>query len=359
MMLGFPFEDLAVGQLFETLLPDFVLAFAFFTSVCYAILGKRFGQQRPAIAMSAAVGFALSVGLVWWEQANDFSIKNLGPIAIGFAIIVLALVIYNSIRQVGGSWAGAGIAIGATILVAKLLEIDMPIDPQIIQSVMIVALIVGILAFLMRHRSTFPQIENNKAQIADIRHDMSDLYKDRRISKKLDRGLNQLRRESKTLYEHPEEANDILLQLKRILPAERWLTQRMAQLREKAYKIRHGHIARLDETRNVFSKLPLSSKKNASEELIAQYKQLTGIDTRLQRLDKAVAENEQRIRDLTYKAEQFAANYDHKNLYNCLKAAQKLQHHNSRLLKIIERTEGKLSNIAKETVKQTREVNKK
>ena len=77
MRLVNPFEDLAIGQLFETLLPDFVLAFAFFTSICYAVLGKRFGQQRPAIAMSTTIGFALSVGLVWWEQANDFSIKDL------------------------------------------------------------------------------------------------------------------------------------------------------------------------------------------------------------------------------------------------------------------------------------------
>lgn len=128
MRLGNPFQDLVIGELFETALPDFVLAFAFFTSICFAVLGKRFGHQRPAIAMSATIGFALSVGLVWWEQANDFSIRDLGPIAIGFAVIVIAFVIYNSIRQVGGSWAGAGIAVGATILVAKLLEINVPID---------------------------------------------------------------------------------------------------------------------------------------------------------------------------------------------------------------------------------------
>jgi len=83
MRLGNPFEDLGIGQFFETLLPDFVLAFAFFTSICYAVLGKRFGQQRPTITMSATIGFALSVGFVWWEQANDFSIRDLGPIAIG------------------------------------------------------------------------------------------------------------------------------------------------------------------------------------------------------------------------------------------------------------------------------------
>ena len=78
-------------DLLESYLPDFILAFAFFTSVVYAVLGKRFEQQRPAIAMSAAIGFALSIGLVWWEQANDFSIKNLGPIAVGFALLLLGL----------------------------------------------------------------------------------------------------------------------------------------------------------------------------------------------------------------------------------------------------------------------------
>ena len=92
MRLVNPFEDLAIGDLFETALPDFVLAFAFFTSVAYAVLGKRFELQRPAVAMSATIGFALSVGLVWWEQSTGFSIRNLGPIAVGFAVILLAFV---------------------------------------------------------------------------------------------------------------------------------------------------------------------------------------------------------------------------------------------------------------------------
>ena len=265
MRLVSPFEDLAIGDLFETALPDFVLAFAFFTSVAYAILGKRFGQQRPAIAMSATFGFALSVGLIWWEQSTGYSIKDLGPIAVGFAVIVLAFVIYNSIRQVGGSWAGAGIAVGATILVAKLLEIKVPIDPQIIQAVMIVALIVGILAFLFRHRSTLPQIERNRAQLADIRHDMSDLYRDRRLSKRLTRNLRKARHEARDLDEHPEEVGDIMLRLRRTLPAEGYLTRRMAQLRAKAHRIRNGHIARLEETRHIFAKLPASVKVSVHE----------------------------------------------------------------------------------------------
>ena len=108
----------------------------------------HFGQQRPAIAMSATIGFALSVGLLWWEQTNDFSIRNLGPVAAGFVIIVLAYVMYHAIGRIGGSWAGAGIALGASILIAKVLGLKLPLDREVVLTVMIVALIVGIAAYL-------------------------------------------------------------------------------------------------------------------------------------------------------------------------------------------------------------------
>jgi len=358
MRLGNPFQDLFLGELFETVLPDFVLAFAFFTSICYAVLGKRFGQQRPAVAMSAAIGFALSVGLVWWEQSTGISIKNLGPIAIGFAIIVLAFVIYNSIRQVGGSWAGVGIALGATILIAKLLQLNVPIDAEIIQTVMVVALIVGILAFLLHHRTYYPQQRYSRPVVPDVRHDMSDLYQARRVSNRLARRLHNLRQEAQTLDEHPEETADILLRLKRTLPAEGWITNRMAQLRAKAHRIRHGHIARLEETRNVFSQLPPSAKKRAADDLAGRYNQLAGIDVRLERLDKAAAEIEQRIRQLTYQAQQQAARYNYAGLNQTLKAAEKLQRQNSRLFKIIQRTEGKLTAIAQKVTSEVKEVEK-
>jgi hypothetical protein len=358
MRLGNPFQDLVLGELFETALPDFVLAFAFFTSVAYAVLGKRFDLQRPAIAMSAVFGFALSVGLVWWEKSTGFSIKDLGPIAIGFAIIVLALVMYQSIRHVGGSWAGAGIALGATILIAKLLRLNVPIDPEIIRTVMVVALIVGILAFLLHHRTYYPQLRYSRPAVPDIRHDMSDLYSARRVSNRLAKRLHNLRHEAQTLDEHPEETTNILLRLKRTLPAEGWITNRMAQLRAKAHRIRHGHIARLEETRDVFSQLPDSAKKRAADDLAGRYNQLAGIDLRLERLDKAATEIEQRIRQLNYQAQDHAAHYDYQGLYETLKAAEKLQRQNSRLFKIIQRTEVKLSAISQKVADEVRQIEK-
>ena len=358
MRLDNLFRSAIIGDLLESSLPDFLLAFTFFTSLNYAVLSKRFGQQRPAIAMSATVGFALAVGLIWWERATGFSMRDLGPVAVGFAIIVLALVMYKAIRQIGGSWAGAGIALGVSILIAKLLQLGMPIDPEIIQIITMVALIVGILALVSYTRGQPAYSQRAPVRQAGIRHDMSDLYRDRNVSNQLTKKMKKVRKRTDKLNERPEEAGDVLLQLKRMLPAEGYLTEKMAQLRAKAHRIRNGHIARLEEARHVFTKLSTPAKKKASAELAARYKQIIGIDTRLERLDKTVAENERRIRELTRLAQRYTAQYDHKKLCDCIKNAEKLQHHNSKLFKIINRTEEKLSAIAKKVAEEVRQNDK-
>jgi hypothetical protein len=102
----------------------------------------------------------------------------------------------------------------------------------------------------------------------------------------------------------------------------------------------------------------VSEKKKTSAELATGYNQIIGIDTRLERLDKAVAENEYRIRELTTQAQTYTANYDFRKLTDALKAAQKLQQHNSRLFKIIDHTENKLSAIAKKVAQEAKQVNK-
>jgi hypothetical protein len=342
--------------LFESHLPDFILAFTFFTSVVYAVLGKRLERQRPAIAISAAIGFALSTGLVWWEQTNGFSIKNLGPIAVGFALLLLAFVMYESIRQIGGSWAGAGITIGVSITITLLLGMPVPFAAQILQTIIVVALIFGVMAFMSHRHHLTPRVRLSKPALPDIDQTMARLYRERHLSEGIDAGLRKLRKKANIFQQRPEESEDIIRQIRRMLPAQGYLTERMAQLRAKAHQIRNGHVARLEETSQAFAKLPTAAKRKASADLAARYKQMIGIETRLERLDKAVAEYERRIQDLTEKAHQYAASYDHRKLAESLKAAEKLQHHNSHLFKIIERTEHKLSAIAKEVAKEVTQV---
>jgi hypothetical protein len=69
------------------------------------------------------------------------------------------------------------------------------------------------------------------------------------------------------------------------------------------------------------------------------------LDVRIERLDKAVAENERRITDLTRQAQVSLANAEHQKLVDILGAASKLQKHNERLFRIIDRTEAKLLEV--------------
>ena len=73
-------------------------------------------------------------------------------------------------------------------------------------------------------------------------------------------------------------------------------------------------------------------------------------------MDASVAQMERRIRDLTQKAQQYAARYDYRKLYDALKTAEKLQQHNSRLIKTIERTEATLSAIAKKVTNEVKQI---
>ena len=348
-------EYVVSGDWLDTVLPDFVLSFAFFTALIYAVLGRRLGMQRPAIAVSAALGAALASGLVWWEQANGISIRNLGPIAAGFALIVLAGVIYQSIRHVGGNWAGAGIALGACILVGWAVGIDWPVAPEIMQTVAGATLTVGILAFLLHRRGAIGHMRVPAAEFDGFRHDMSDLTEGRTMSDRLTRGFRHLRQEAGSLFERPQEAGDVMLQLRRMLPAEGWLTERMARLRAKAHYARKGHVARIEDLRDVIGKLPPQGKAKVGKELAARFKELK-IDVRIERLDRLVTSTERRVRDLTQEAQALLAKHDHQKLVEVLKAAEKTQHHCSKLISLIERTEKKLLDAAAAAAQQTAKV---
>lgn len=340
----------------DSLLPDLILAFMFFTALTYTVLAKRFEHQRPAVAMAASVGMALSIGLVWWEHRMGWSIRDLGSLAVGIAVILLAMILYQGIRQTGGTWAGAGIAFGAAVLVAWGLGMSGPFAPVIIQTVAIVALTIGVGALLLHHHTPHrhaPAIAPAKTgwmpDARPVRDDLRDVQVDRDVGERLWRGLRRTRHQTDDLDSHPEQgprlAPQIMAQIRAMLPAEGWLTERLADLRARAHRVREGHVEQLDELKAFAAKLPKQARKEAADAMIDGFQKLVGIETRLERLDNAVAENEKRIRQLTEKAQAALAQHDHAKLYELLEQAEKLQHHNGRLFKRIEHTEAKLAKV--------------
>jgi len=355
MSLPNPFDHLAGGEILETLLPDFLAGFVFFTALSYMVLGKRFGHHRAAVAMSASIGLALSVGLVWWEIDKGVSIRNLGPIAAGFAIIILASVMYPAIKQVGGTWAGAAIAFGASILVGWALGLDWPLDARVVQTLATVTLIVGVLAFLGHRRAEFKHFALTEPDHGSVRHDIGDLRKGRQVAQRLTRNLHDVRQRADALDQHPDLAEGLMQHLRRILPEEGWLTQRLAEVRKKAHLMREGHVGKIREIQDVIRNAPAPTKRKIQHELSARYRELQ-IDVRVERLDKAVVDTERRVRELTSQAIQYLEQHHYQALPAVLEAAEKLQKHNVKLIHLIEKTEEKLSKIMEQVARESDEV---
>jgi hypothetical protein len=333
-----------------SLLPDFVLAFAFFTAVSYSTLYDRF-KHRSTVVIAVALGLALSLGLIWWERENNLSLLHLGPLALAIFFLVLALALFPALKKAGGLWAGILLTAAVLFLVAQPFQITLPIDPARIFTTMGVILIFGFLLLLIHKSKPF----YSPPTLPAVKPDQPSLnrqFRERHLSDQLSRRMSGLKKEARSLIDRPEDVSDIAKQIQQMLPAQGYLTEKMAQLRAKAHQIRHGHIARLEETKQVFQSLPTSAKKKAAGELVLRYNQMIGIDTRLERLDQAVAENEKRIRQLTLLARKQVRQNDHQKLYYTFKSAEKLQKHNSRLFKIIDRTEKKLSALAQQIAQQ-------
>ena len=314
---------------------------AFFTALIYAVLGQRFSRQRSAAVAALAIGLALSTGLVWWEADHGFSIRSLGPLAVGFAVLLLASVMYRALREIGGSLSAIMLSLALSLLIGWVVGIPSLVRAEVLQTITTVALLVGILALISHRHARHDWFPKGLHTVPTVRNDLRTLYRDRHLADRLAHNLRHVRREAGYLHESPQARHDVMLQLQRMLPAEGYLTERLARLREHAYHLRHGQCARIDEIRAVIAKLPPEAKRKISEELIARYKALT-LDLRLERLDRAAAEIERRIRDLTRKAQQCLARNDYRKVVDILAAATKLQKHNARLFKIIERTETKL-----------------
>lgn len=346
-----PFAGLPLAPLLDSILPDFVLAFTFFTALCYAVLGRQFGRQRPAAAMSIALGFALAVGLVWWQATNDYSMRDLGPVAILLALIVLASVVYAAVQHSGGHWAGLAIALAACLLVGSVLGMPWPVDTGLIATIGFIAFVVGVLVFLSHRQIERGHVLPAPQEFAYARRDLRDVDQDRRIAEHLGTELQQLRAESDFLITRPDVAGDFMTQLRRLLPEEGWLTQRLSQLRETAHYARAGHLARIHELREIVGKLPPEARAKAAQELAERYAELR-LDVRVERLDRAVAEVERRIRDLTARAEACVANHEYPKVHGLLDEAARLQDHNAKLLKLIEGSEQRLLRTARQIAQQ-------
>lgn len=344
-----------VEQLFDTLLADFLLATVFFTALCFAVLSHRFERRRAAGAMAVTLGLALATGLIWWERERGVSMRDLGPFAAGVVVVVLGVVLFEAFRRLAGHWAAGPLALGAAVFIGRLLPVRWAVAESWLAAISTAGIVLGIFVLLLHRRADFLQPAPARCEAAAVRRDLTDVWRDRRVARRLTHDLERVRHDARDLYRRPDEAGDVMLQLRRILPKEGWLTARLAALRRTAQLLKRGHLARIEQLRHVTDTLPPAGRRKAAEVLRERYRELQ-LDARLDRLDKAVAENERRVRALTRQALAWSEARDYRQLSTVLDTATQLQRHNVRLLRAIERTEKRLLALGRRIAKEMDEV---
>lgn len=345
-----PFE-LQLPWILDTLWVDFLLAFTVFTGIAYSVLHKRLAHQRPAAAVAASFGFALAVGLVWWEYDHGWSVRNLGPIAIGFAVLLLGGVIHWSLKLVAGRISSAAFALVACIAIAWTLGAGDWVQPELTALVLVATAVLAIGGFLA-HRAHHPV---DQPQAPETRRYETELRDTRNVAGRITRRLSRVRRKIRGLRRHPDRATGVMVRLRQVLPEEGRLTSRLSRLRAQAHQIRQGNVARIHEVREAIQRLPKLARRKAGEELAARYQELQ-LDVRMERLDRAAAAIEQRVRELTLAAQRSLTDGKREQAEEMIQRAVKLQRQASRLLKLIERTEHRIQTLAREIVEKHAEV---
>jgi hypothetical protein len=152
--------------------------------------------------------------------------------------------------------------------------------------------------------------------------------------------LHYLHKESKSLKNNPELAEDILRRLNLLLPSKTILAEQRTCLHSIILLLHKKHME------YYVRQSSFSLKKNKKiPALTNSFNLLAAARNHLKKLDRKAEGQEKKIECLLRLAQNFAAARRTKQFRACIKVAKKFQETNIRLLKDINRTEKRLSVI--------------
>lgn len=345
---------------FDSTLFEFLIIFTFFISLLFVIFKRRFGDRRLAVGLSVTIGLALSIGLTRWMSDKGYTMQNLGPVAIIIIAVFAAAVIYSLIKS-----SGHGIIAVLTIII--LITAALPRsywlgNHQMIFDTILTAWLLILIWLLIRNAAphiTASSVGRSRYAEADYADDqIKRMYNYRSISNRISGQLRKLKRPS--IGDKNGQSTDILLQLQRILPEQGFLAGQMASLRKNAHLISNGHIAKIRDIKKLCRGMPAWQKNKVSELLIEHYRKESDIDKRLERLEALVAAAEKQSHDLIGRAQICVQTNNFRQYDHIIRKAQKLQDHITHIIKVIIRTEKKLSEtaykIARDNINLTKNV---
>jgi hypothetical protein len=186
----------------------------------------------------------------------------------------------------------------------------------------------------------------------DYTHDqIKRMYNYRSLSNNISGQLRKLKRTTELLGDKNSQSTDLVLQLQRILPQQGFLAGQMAGLRKKAHLVRNGHIAKIKDIKKLCRQMGPLQKREISRQMIEYYQKETDLEKRLERLEGLITDIEKQSRELIVRAQICVKNNDFKQYDDIINKAKRLQDRVTHIIKIIIRTEKKLSATSQKIVR--------
>ena len=105
-----PFREIDIASTYQTnyLFIDFVIYLLIFVGLSKFVFSKRFSGNGGK-AISVGVGLILSLSMSIFSYTTGFSIGSFGPIAAIILMLLVGMLLFGFIRQIGGNTVNSGI----------------------------------------------------------------------------------------------------------------------------------------------------------------------------------------------------------------------------------------------------------
>jgi hypothetical protein len=367
-----PLEYLDISKLYESysVFIDFAIYLMVFVGISQITLGSRF-QGKGGKAITIAIGISLALALAISERYLGFSLRSLGPIAVGIFLAILSVMIYRLIKQLGGDFAVSGSL--AYIIILLFLTATMPSFFAWINKntpLLGLGLVIGffwaaykVISHLFRGKKLSEKLgEKFKEAKTESDAEITQMNRSKGFQrsqikpitkqafKTSDQILNELAEILKSIekYGHlPEARAEIKKQIDKIMPEQMELMETL-----KTLQTRHGKILAFDmgvysqEFQKLYRELSGPEKAAMKRELEDEYVKL-GIEKQLPVLERQIQDYQVGIRNYLNQASSSLMAGDIENAKSCLKKAINLEQETKSIL-------GRLRNLEKQIFKHTK-----
>jgi len=106
-----PFREIDIASIYQQnyLFIDFFIYLFIFVGLSKFVFSKRF-SGRGGKAISIGIGIVLSLGMSVFSYTTGFRLGSFGPVAAVILVILVGMLMFRFIRQIGGNTVNSGIA---------------------------------------------------------------------------------------------------------------------------------------------------------------------------------------------------------------------------------------------------------